>query len=329
MPNSTSSGRAISRCRCWATARAMPIHLFERECSVQRRFQKIVEEAPAANLPAAAARADLRGGSAARCRRELQECRDGRVHPRRRRPLLLPRNEHAPAGRASRDGDDHRARSGARPDRDRRRPRRCRSRRARSSSTATPSNAASARRIPSTTSCRRPARSTISASPRRRSSASRTRSTPARRYRPISIRCWPSWWSMARTATRPSRGRSQRSANSPCSASGPTRTIWRKCSTIRLSGPAQLHTGFVERASRRACGERTGYRDARHRAHRRSPWLSRVPRSRLRRAGAARHHRPLEKLTMAFKVMVDGRSPRGRDRAPPAASGHPHRRARA
>jgi len=31
--------------------RGNAIHLFERECSIQRRFQKVVEEAPAANLP--------------------------------------------------------------------------------------------------------------------------------------------------------------------------------------------------------------------------------------------------------------------------------------
>ena len=42
---------STSRCRSWATSHGNLVHLWERDCSVQRRHQKVVEIAPSVNLP--------------------------------------------------------------------------------------------------------------------------------------------------------------------------------------------------------------------------------------------------------------------------------------
>jgi 3-methylcrotonyl-CoA carboxylase alpha subunit len=80
------------------------IHLFERECTLQRRHQKVIEEAPAANLSARMRDAHGRRCGAAGRAAQVPRRGHGRVHRRCRR-VPLPRGQSAPAGRAPGDGD--------------------------------------------------------------------------------------------------------------------------------------------------------------------------------------------------------------------------------
>ena len=116
---STSSGCSTAPAtwssRSSATRPGNAVHLFERECSVQRRHQKIVEETPSAALGDALREA--MGAAAVAAARAVGYVGAGTVEflVDRAGALLLSRDEHAPAGRARDHGGDARLRPRARP----------------------------------------------------------------------------------------------------------------------------------------------------------------------------------------------------------------------
>ena len=93
--------------------------LGERECTIQRRHQKLLEESPSPAMTPELRAGDCGAAARGHVPRRLHQCRHGRVPDGRDRQALLHRSERAHPGGASGDGDGDRHRPGEEPDPDR------------------------------------------------------------------------------------------------------------------------------------------------------------------------------------------------------------------